>query len=135
MILEVLTKRVFSEQDGLPTSEQYSDLAAQMTGEYTGAEIEGIVGKAVRLYRRGGRSVFEALEQAYDLILPSTGGIGDMTELAISFCNDLETVPSAYRQRARELRHPAEKAKLLARLSAKAAEEETPAPRKAKRSF
>jgi len=114
-ILAVLTRAGFagaSEKD-VPTSEQYARLAEPMI-DYTGAEMEGIVGKAVQLRARHHQlSILEALQQAYEKIIPTTQNIALMTRLALLHCNDLDLVPAEHRELARALRHPATRAELL----------------------
>jgi hypothetical protein len=46
--------------------------------------------------------------------LPTTGNIEHMTRLALLHCNDLDLVPTKYRDMARALRHPQARAELLA---------------------
>ncbi len=114
-ILAVLTRTGWasaSEKD-FPTSEQYATLADPMI-DYTGAEMEGIVGKAVQLRARHRQlSILEALQQAYEKIIPTTQNIALMTRLALLHCNDLDLVPAEHRELARALRHPATRAELL----------------------
>src|SRR5262249_46964965 len=101
-ILAVLTRQAFTK--GLPTESQYRDLAAQMDG-YTGAEIEAIVGKAIQLQDGENKwTVFQALTEAFDRLLPSTQDIERMTQLALAHCNDLDLVPSHLRELARSVR-------------------------------
>lgn len=104
-ILEVLTCAAFSKD--LPTQEQYQLLAGQMEG-YTGAEIEGIVGKAAQLRARSHDKlgVADALQSAFERIIPTTQNIEAMTRLALLHCNDLDLVPAHLRDLARQLRHP-----------------------------
>ena len=114
-ILAVLTRAGFagSPEKDFPTPEQYARLSEPMI-DYTGAEIEGIVGKAVQLRARNRRlSILEALQQAYEKILPTTQNIGLMTRLALLYCNDLDLVPEEHRELARALRHPGARAELL----------------------
>ncbi len=114
-ILAVLTRAGFADSPDtdLPTPEQYTSLAGQME-EYTGAELEGIVGKAVQLRARNRQlSILEALQQAFEKILPTTQNIGLMTRLALLFCNDLDLIPEQHRELARQLRHPGARAELL----------------------
>jgi SpoVK/Ycf46/Vps4 family AAA+-type ATPase len=114
-ILAVLTRAGFagSREQDFPTPEQYASLAEPMI-DYTGAEIEGIVGKAVQLRARNRQlSILEALQQAYEKILPTTQNIGLMTRLALFYCNDLDLVPEEHRELARALRHPGARAELL----------------------
>src|SRR6266536_4500758 len=112
-ILEVLTAVAFAKD--LPTTEQYQHLAEQMEG-YTGAEIEGVIGKAAQLRARSHETldVSDALQMAYERIIPTTGNIEHMTRLALLHCNDLDLVPSHLRDLARQLRHPQARAELLA---------------------
>jgi transitional endoplasmic reticulum ATPase len=104
-ILEVLTCAAFSKD--LPTVAQYQHLAGQMEG-YTGAEIEGIVGKAAQLRARSHDqlTVADVLQSAYERIIPTTQNIEAMTRLALLHCNDLDLVPAHLRDLARQLRHP-----------------------------
>jgi transitional endoplasmic reticulum ATPase len=105
-ILSVLTKQAFGSK-GLPLASAYADLASQME-DYTGAEIEAIVGKAVQL--RGAHSdwtITQALTEAYQRIIPSTQDIHRMTQLALMHCNDLDLVPAHLRELARSVRRPA----------------------------
>jgi hypothetical protein len=114
-ILGVLTRAGFagSPEKDFPTPEQYASLADPMI-DYTGAEIEGIVGKAVQLRARSRRlSILEVLQQAYERIIPTTQNIGLMTRLALFYCNDLDLVPQEHRELARQLRHPGARAELL----------------------
>lgn len=101
-ILRVLVAQAFPK--GLPSPDAYRDLATQMEN-YTGAEIEGVVGKAVQLHAEHGEwSVQKALEEAFDRIIPSTQDIERMTSLALMHCNDLDLVPSDLRELARSVR-------------------------------
>jgi len=114
-ILAVLTRTGFAgtPDKDFPTSEQYARLSDPMI-DYTGAEIEGIVGKAVQLRARNRQlSIPEALQQAYERIIPTTQNIALMTRLALLHCNDLDLVPAEHRELARALRHPATRAELL----------------------
>jgi hypothetical protein len=102
-ILAVLTRQAFGNK-GLPSIEAYADLASQMDN-YTGAEIESIVGKAVQL--RGAHpdwTISHALAEAFERIIPSTQDIDRMTQLALMHCNDLDLVPSHLRELARSVR-------------------------------
>jgi len=103
-ILSVLTKLAFSAEL-LPTESEYLELAARMEN-YTGAEIEGIIGKAIQLHARGNLSVIQALVEAYEKIIPTTQNIDAMTRLALMHCNDLDLVPQHLRDLARQVRHP-----------------------------
>ncbi|MGH2496540.1 MAG: AAA family ATPase [Ktedonobacteraceae bacterium] len=107
-ILEVLTIQAFGQETDLPTQQDYQALAEQMEG-YTGAEIEGIVGKATQLSAksRGTWSVAHCLQEAYERIIPSTQDIDTMTRLALLHCNDLDLVPAHLRELARAVRKPA----------------------------
>jgi transitional endoplasmic reticulum ATPase len=114
-ILAVLTRAGFADspEKDFPTPEQYAQLSEPMI-DYTGAEIEGIVGKAVQLRARNRQlSILEALQQAYEKILPTTQNSGLMTRLALLYCNDLDLVPEEHRELARALRHPGTRAELL----------------------
>ncbi len=114
-ILAVLTNAGFagSPEKDFPTLEQYASLAGPME-DYTGAELEGIIGKAVQLRARNRQlSILEALQQAYERIIPTTQNIALMTRLALLHCNDLDLVPAEHRELARQLRHPAMRAELL----------------------
>jgi SpoVK/Ycf46/Vps4 family AAA+-type ATPase len=106
-ILQVLTIQAFPNIRELPTQEQYQELASEMV-DYTGAEIESVVGKATQLYARsaGKWSVLQALQEAFDRIIPSTQNIDQMTRLALIHCNDLDLVPSHLRELARAVRKP-----------------------------
>ena len=104
-ILSVLTKAAFPGET-YPTDKEYLELAAKMEN-YTGAEIEGVIGKAVQLYARGRElTIIQALQEAYEKIIPTTQNIEGMTRLALLYCNDLDLVPSHLRDLAREVRHP-----------------------------
>jgi len=114
-ILAVLTRAGFAgaPTKDFPTPEQYARLSDPMI-DYTGAEMEGIVGKAVQLRARHHQlSILEALQQAYEKIIPTTQNIALMTRLALLHCNDLDLVPAEHRELARQLRHPATRAELL----------------------
>jgi SpoVK/Ycf46/Vps4 family AAA+-type ATPase len=114
-ILAVLTRAGWASaaEKDFPTPEQYARLSDPMI-DYTGAEIEGVVGKAVQLRAHHRQlSILEALEQAYDRIIPTTQNIALMTRLALLYCNDLDLVPAEHRELARALRHPATRAELL----------------------
>ncbi len=114
-ILAVLTRAGWASapEKDFPTPEQYATLVDPMI-DYTGAEIEGVVGKAVQLRARNRQfSILEALQQAYEKILPTTQNIGLMTRLALFYCNDLDLVPEEHRELARALRHPGARAELL----------------------
>ncbi len=106
-ILQVLTVQAFPHIDDLPTEQQYQELADQMI-DYTGAEIESVVGKATQLYARYSTtwSVIQALQEAFDRIIPSTQNIDHMTRLALLHCNDLDLVPAHLRDLARAVRKP-----------------------------
>jgi ATP-dependent 26S proteasome regulatory subunit len=105
-ILAVLTRAAFGATD-LPDPEAYQRLADQMEN-YTGAEIEGVVGKAAQLRARSrdSLSIPIALQQAYERIIPTTQNIEAMTRLALLHCNDLDLVPAHLRELARSVRHP-----------------------------
>jgi SpoVK/Ycf46/Vps4 family AAA+-type ATPase len=107
-ILQVLTVQAFPTVKELPTEQQYQELAREMV-DYTGAEIESVVGKATQLYARSDAkwSVIQALAEAFERIIPSTQNIGQMTRLALLHCNDLDLVPSHLRDLARAVRKPA----------------------------
>ncbi len=114
-ILAVLTRAGFADSSDkdFPTPAQYVTLADPMI-DYSGAEIEGIVGKAVQLRARNRQlSILEALQQAYERIIPTTQNIGLMTRLALFYCNDLDLVPQEHRELAKALRHPGARAELL----------------------
>ena len=114
-ILAVLTRAGFAgnPDKDFPTPAQYATLADPMI-DYTGAETEGIVGKAVQLRARNHQlSILEALQQAYERIIPTTQNIGLMTRLALLYCNDLDLVPQEHRELAKALRHPGARAELL----------------------
>jgi len=113
-ILQVLTLQAFGDVPELPIAEDYQSLAEKMT-DYTGAEIEGVIGKAFQLYARSKQtwSIAQSLLEAYERIMPTTGNIEQMTRLALLHCNDLDLVPVAYRELARQLRHPQARAELL----------------------
>src|SRR5579883_17917 len=106
-ILQVLTAQAFPHVKDLPTAQQYQELASEMI-DYTGAEIESIVGKATQLYARSGStwSIAQALQEAFDRIIPSTQNIDQMTRLALLHCNDLDLVPAHLRDLARAVRKP-----------------------------
>ena len=114
-IVQVLTMQAFGEVSGLPTEQEYQALADQMI-DYTGAEIEGVVGKATQLRARShdDLSIAQALQRAYERIIPTTQNIEYMTRLALLHCNDLDLVPAHLRDLARQLRHPQARAELLA---------------------
>jgi transitional endoplasmic reticulum ATPase len=114
-ILEVLTVQAFGEGSGLPTAEDYQTIAEQMV-DYTGAEIEGVVGKATQLRARShdSLSIAQVLQTAYERIIPTTQNIDYMTRLALLHCNDLDLVPAHLRDLARQLRHPQARAELTA---------------------
>lgn len=102
-ILAVLTRQAFGSK-GLPTESQYRDLAEKMEG-YTGAEIEAVIGKAIQIQDGENKwTVFQALSEAFDRIIPSTQDIERMTQLALAHCNDLDLVPSHLRELARSIR-------------------------------
>ncbi len=114
-ILAVLTQAAFvgDPAKNFPIQEQYEVLAASMI-DYTGAEIEGVLGKAVQLRARDRHlTIMDALRQAFDKIIPTTQNIALMTRLALLHCNDLDLVPEEYRELARQLRHPGVRADLL----------------------
>jgi transitional endoplasmic reticulum ATPase len=106
-ILQVLTTQAFPHIKELPTEQHYQELAAQMV-DYTGAEIESVVGKATQLYARSDAkwSVLQALQEAFDRIIPSTQDVDRMTRLALLHCNDLDLVPGHLRDLARAVRKP-----------------------------
>jgi transitional endoplasmic reticulum ATPase len=119
-ILDVLTKQAFTgdritgTQAGtpleLPGLESYRQIA-ELTENYTGAELELLVGKAVQLYTiarlrpdNGRLMVAEALEQALERIIPTTQDVERQTQLALAHCSDLDWVPRRYRAQAVALR-------------------------------
>jgi ATP-dependent 26S proteasome regulatory subunit len=112
-ILRLLTQAAFPGKE-LPTAETYREIAMQMTDEYTGAEIEALIVKAANVYAQanGQLSVAEAIQHAYEVIIPSTGDIEAMTRLALLYVNDLDLVPVKYRDLARQMRHPSAKRQL-----------------------
>ncbi len=75
---------------------------AENTGGWTGAELEGLVLKAVQLARRAGRDnlVASDLETARALYIPSTADVEFMARLALAEVNDLEFVPESMRVQA-----------------------------------
>jgi len=115
-ILSLLTRDTFPGKT-LPTEEEFLALATQME-DYPGAEIENIVGKAANVYERAHvkMSVAQALQHAYEVIIPSTGDIQEMTKLALLYCNDLDLVPQHLRETAKQLRHPQARRQLLEEL-------------------
>ena len=106
-ILQVLTVQAFPTVKDLPSVQQYQELAQHMV-EYTGAEIESVVGKAAQLYARSEQkwTVLQALQEAFDRIIPSTQDIDRMTRQALLYCNDLDLVPAHLRDLARAVRKP-----------------------------
>lgn len=103
-VLEVITRDTFAdevEETEFPSSEQYQEVALSMDG-YTGAEIEGVLEKAVYLYDEG-LSIYEALKEACDRIVPTTRNVDLMTELALRNCNDIDLVPPQYHELFRKL--------------------------------
>lgn len=107
-ILEMLTRTAFPDQvDAWPASDVYQRLAEQMR-DYTGAEIEAIVGKAVQVLARSQAtlSIADALAQAFEKILPTTQQVEEMSRLALLYCSDLDLVPPRLRDQARQLRKP-----------------------------
>jgi ATP-dependent 26S proteasome regulatory subunit len=131
-ILQVLTIQAFGDVPGLPTPEEYQAIADQMV-DYTGAEVEGVVGKATQLRARSHDtlSIAQVLQQAYERIIPTTQNIDYMTRLALLHCNDLDLVPTHLRDLARQLRHPQARAELLAEQE----QDETPQRRARKRDW
>lgn len=114
-ILAVLTQAGFAgtRAKDLPSDEECAALAGTMV-DYTGAEIEGIVGKAVQLRARNRQlTIIDALRQAFEKIIPTTQNMTLMTRLALLHCNDLDLVPEEHRELARQLRHPGARAELL----------------------
>ncbi len=107
-ILQVLTEQAFPDVKQLPSQQEYQALADQMT-DYTGAEIESVVGKATQLYARSALtwSITKSVQEAFDRIIPSTQDIDRMTRLALLHCNDLDLVPAHLRDLARAVRKPA----------------------------
>ena len=104
--MQVLVRQAFGPKVVYPSSEA-SGLAAKMEG-YTGAEIESVVGKAVQLVGEHEEwKVSYALSEAFERIIPSTQDIERMTQLALSYCNDLDLVPSHLRELARSVRRQA----------------------------
>jgi transitional endoplasmic reticulum ATPase len=106
-ILQVLTTQAFPNVSQLPTEQEYQALADQMI-DYTGAEMESVVGKATQLYARSVQkwSITKSLQEAFDRIIPSTQDIDRMTRLALLHCNDLDLVPAHLRDLARSVRKP-----------------------------
>lgn len=107
-ILDVLTRAAFPDQaDVWPAPDVYLRLAEQMR-DYTGAEIEAIVGKAVQVLARSQAtlSIEDALAQAFEKILPTTQHVEEMSRLALLYCSDLDLVPPRLRDQARQLRKP-----------------------------
>lgn len=104
-ILTILTQAAFPDTE-LPDEEVFRELALQMEG-YSGAELENVVGKAANVFARGTKTIAEALQYAYETIIPGASqSVDAMTRLALLYCNDLELVPVEYRELARQLRHP-----------------------------
>jgi transitional endoplasmic reticulum ATPase len=105
-ILQVLTVQAFPTAK-LPSQQEYQELADLMV-DYTGAEIESVVGKATQLYARSSAtwSIAKSLQEAFDRIIPSTQDIDRMTRLALLYCNDLDLVPAHLRELARSVRKP-----------------------------
>jgi len=106
-ILEVLTRQAFGEVGGnnFPAAASFLELASKMEG-YTGAEIELVVSKALKVHARATPpiTIAVALERAFDLIIPTTQDVEQMTALALQHCSDLDLVPEVYRAQARMLR-------------------------------
>ncbi len=111
-ILTILTRDAFPGKP-LPTEPEFLSLASQME-DYTGAELEHIVGKAANVYERSQEeiTIVQALQHAYEVIIPSTGDIEAMTRLALLYVNDLDLVPAKYRDLARQMRHPSARREL-----------------------
>lgn len=118
-ILHVLTQAAFPDlSEKRPGVEVYQHLAGKMDN-YTGAEIEAVVGKAAQLVARAKHplAIGDALTQAYERIIPTTQHIEQMSRLALMYCNDLDLVPEQYREIARQLRHPEAQRELLETVS------------------
>lgn len=77
------------------------DFLAEKTKEYTQAELESVVIKALELATRERRDeiLFKDLEYATECIVSAKSErIAEMTELAINECNDLEFLPREYKK-------------------------------------
>lgn len=100
--------RVFFKKYGLTLTDDLGSLdeAAEKTAGYTGAEIESIVVKSNQVAGRNGRDAGvvagEDLLHAVHCIAPSTRDIEFMTRLALVEISDLELVPQAYREQAKD---------------------------------
>ncbi len=74
---------------------------SKLTNEYTQAELEGIVIKALELAVRQNRDeiLFEDMKYATELIVTAqSSNIEEMTQIAIKECNDLEFMPKEYKK-------------------------------------
>jgi transitional endoplasmic reticulum ATPase len=86
----------------------YEVLADDMV-DYTGAEIELVVTKALNIWskKKAGdatKTIANCLSEAHGLIIPTTQDLGRMSRLALENCSDLELVPERYREEVRVLR-------------------------------
>lgn len=107
-IIRVMMRRYLNIHDpNIPA------LVLDDTDNWTGAELEAAVVKAVELTQDEEYNPIEALTEATRRMIPSTADIEFMTQIAIRECNDLDLLPPAYRnrstiQKAREAAEAAE---------------------------
>lgn len=86
-------------------TEKQFEILAEKTTDYTQAEIEGIVTKALELVIRQRKKeiTFEEMQYATELIVTAKNDkIAEMTEIAIKECNDLEFMPEEYKKKLME---------------------------------
>lgn len=93
-ILQVMMRRYMGVQGaGIPAA------VLDDTDNWTGAELEAAVVKAVELMQDEGLDPVQAINEATRRMIPSTADIEYMTQIAIRECNDLDLLPPAYRNR------------------------------------
>jgi len=77
------------------------------TSSYTGADLDGVIIKAVELAHDGGRAAPTGKDilQALSLLRPSSNNdeVQEMIQIALTHCNDLSLIPAAWRQRAQQI--------------------------------
>jgi len=95
--------RALLRQCGIKAKLDVEGLASRLDG-WTGAEAKALLQKARQVAGRNGRRQVtqEDVEYALTVVVPSTADIELMTALALQNCSDLELVPEAIRDLARD---------------------------------
>lgn len=93
--------RVLCRRYGLEVAEEdLREVASAL--EWTPAEYEALVRKALEVVEDEGLPVAVALERAVRSVRPGTGAVREMTRMALEWASDLDLVPPEYRQERQE---------------------------------